>query len=289
MKKIILKIYQLIIYLSLLEFFILSNASIAFFPRINEPSKKEFQSTSIQLGKAAIQLIQFGQNDEAIKLLKLAVKLNPQEKDLWLSLAEAQIRSNKKYQAILSLNEALNLKPKEESIYFTKASIYMDLNDPNKAKTSIKKGLLINKNNARGYFYLGNVEIMLNNYESALTAFKKSSKIDSKFWQSINNEGLILYELNNPKEAILKFKLAVKISNNAEPMLALAIALFTSNNNSTESINLAKNALISNPQYVSKDYQAKQLWGKKLQKSAQLLFKRNEMKKVVREAKEKSQ
>ena len=72
-------------------------------------------------------------------------------------------------------------------------------------------------------------------------------------------------------------------------MLALAIALFSSNKSSIESFNLAKNALKSNPQYVSKDYQAKQLWGKKLQKSAQLLFKIKEMKKVVNEAKEKNE
>jgi len=45
----------------------------------------------------------------------------------------------------------------------------------------------------------------------------------------------------------------------------------------------------SNTLYVSKEYQSKQLWGKKLQKSAQLLFKAKEMKKVVKEAKEKSQ
>ena len=163
----------------------------------------------------------------------------------------------------------------------------MDLNDPKKAKISIKKGLSINKNNERGYFQLGNAEIMLNNYKSALIAFKKSSKINSNFWQSINNEGLVLYELNNFKEAISKFKSALKISNDAEPMLALAIALYSSDNKSIESLNLAKNALKSNPKYVSKDYQAKQLWGKKLQKSAQLLFKNKEMKKVVKEAKEK--
>ena len=141
----------------------------------------------------------------------------------------------------------------------------MDLNDPQKAKSYIKKGLSINKNNERGYFQLGNAEIMLNNYKSALIAFKKSSKINSNFWQSINNEGLVLYELNNSKNAILKFKSALKISNNAEPMLALAIALFVADNKSIESFNLAKNALKSNPQYVSNDYQTKQLWGKKLQ------------------------
>jgi len=165
----------------------------------------------------------------------------------------------------------------------------MSLNDPKKAKISIKKGLLINKNSERGYFQLGNAEIMLNNYKSALNAFKKSSEINSDFWQSINNEGLVLYELNNFKDAISKFRSALKISNDAEPMLALAIVLYTIDNKSSEAIELAKNALTSNPQYVSKDYQAKQLWGKKLQKSAQLLFKMEEMKKAVKEAKEKTQ
>jgi len=87
----------------------------------------------------------------------------------------------------------------------------------------------------------------------------------------------------------LEAQLALEISNNAEPMLALAIVLFSLDNNSIESINLAKNALKSNPKYISNDYQAEQLWGKKLQKSAKILFKSNQMKKVVKEAKERSQ
>ena len=289
MKRLITSTCQILLCLNLADCFLLTKVSDAFFPVINEPNQEELESTSIQIGKTAIQLIQYGQNSEAIKLLKLAIKLNPKEKNLWLTLAEAQIRSNKKNQALSSLNEAIKLEPKEQSIYFTKATIYMDLNDPKMAKITIKKGLSINKNSERGYFQLGNAEIMLNNYNAALIAFKKSSKINSKFWQSINNEGLILYELDNSKEALSKFKLALDISRNAEPMLALAIVLFSTNNKSIESIKLAKNALELEPKYASKEYQAKQLWGKKLQKSAQLLFKRKEMKKVVREAEEKSQ
>jgi len=289
MRKKYPKIYLFIICLSLLEFSLSIRSSYGFFPKINEPNKQELESTSIQIGKTAIQLIEFGQIDEAIKLLKLAVKLNPREKDLWLSLAEAQIRSNRPYKALSALDKAKILKPKEQSIYFRKASIYLDLNDPKKAKIFIIKGLSINKNNERGYFLLGNTEIMLNNYNSALIAFKKSSQINSQFWQSINNEGLVLYELNNSTEAILKFKSALEISNNAEPMLALAIVLYSSNNKSIDSLNLAMNALKSNPQYVKKDYQAKQLWGEKLQKSAQLLFKNNKMKNAVLEALKKSQ
>ena len=289
MKKRIPNIYKFIIYLSIFECFLITKSINAFFPKINEPNQEELKSTSVQIGKTAIQLIQFGQNDEAIKLLRLAIKLNPKEVELWTGLAEAQIRSDRNYEALSSLNQAIKLKPNEQKIYLSQGSIYMSLNDPKKAKLSIEKGLLINKNSERGYFQLGNAEIMLNNYKSALNAFKKSSEINSDFWQSINNEGLVLYELNNFKDAISKFRSALKISNDAEPMLALAIVLYTSDNKSIESLNLAKNALKSNPQYVSKDYQAQQLWGKKLQKSAQLLFKNKEMRKVVREAKKKSQ
>ena len=282
-------IYKFIVYLSLLESFLITQSSNSFIPTINEPSNQELESTAIQIEKTAIQLIQLGQNEEAVKLLNLAVKLNPKEIDLWTSLAEAQFRSNKNYEALSSLNQAIKLRPNEESLYLRKASIYMDLNDPKKAKTSINKSLSINKKNERSYFQLGNAEIMLKNYESALIAFNKSSEINSNFWQSINNEGLILYELDNLKEAISRFRSAFKISNDAEPMLALAIALYYSDNQSIESLNLAKKALQANPKYVSTEYQATQLWGKKLQKSAELLFKKEEMIKVVREAKEKSQ
>ena len=289
MKKIIIKIYQFIFFLNLFEFFLMTSSSEAFIPTLNEPNQKELKSSSIQIGKTAIQLMRFGKDEEAIKLFKLAVTLNPKEISLWVNLAEAQIRLNRKYQALLSINKAIKIKPNEQNLYFTKGAIYMDLDDPKKAKILIKKGLSIDKDNERGYFQLGNSEIMLKNYKSALIAFKKSSNINSNFWQSINNEGLILYELNNSLEAIEKFRLALKISNDPEPMLALAIALFSIDNKSNESINLAKNALTTNPNYVSKKYQETQLWGEKLQRSGQLLFKAKKLKKVVREAKEKSQ
>ena len=286
--KNILSILKIIVYFVLFESFHIKQSS-AFLPRINEPNKQELKSSAIQIGKTAIQLIQFNQNEEAIRLLKLAVKLSPKEIQLWTSLSEAQFRIDRNLEALESLNKALKLQPNEPNIYFRQASIYMNLDDPEKAKISIKKGLLINKNNERGYFQLGNVEIMLKNYNLALDAFKKSSKINPKFWQSINNEGLVLFELDNYKKAITKFRSAIKLSDDSEPMLALAIVLYSSNNQSLESLKLAKTALKANPKYVLEEYQAKQLWGKKLQKSAQLLFKNKDMKKVVEEAKERTQ
>ena len=261
----------------------------AFFPTINEPNITELKSTSLEIGKTALQLIQLGQIEEATNLLKLATKLNPDEEILWIGLADGQIKTNQPKEAIQSLNNAIQLNPKNAISYFRKGSIYLNSKNPKNAIKYIQQGLSIDTNNERGYFQLGNAEIMLKNYNFALFAFKKANKINPNFWQSINNEGLIYFELNQSLKAIKRFKLAVEISNDAEPMLALAIALFSGDNKSIKSIDLAKNALKLNPKYASSKYQSEQLWGEKLQKACEKFFKTKEMVKTVNEAKKNSQ
>ncbi|WP_225866571.1 tetratricopeptide repeat protein [Prochlorococcus sp. MIT 0801] len=283
------KIFQYLLSLSLIESFFIPNSSIAFFPKINEPNQQEFESTSIQIGKTAIQLIQFGQYKEAIKILKLALQLNPKEETLWMALAEAQLKSKDSDRALLSLDKALVINPKNASIYFTKGSIYMNSKHLKNAILMLKQGLFLDNKNETGYFQLGNAYFMLKEYTKALDTYNKVIKLNPNFWQVINNKGLILYEINKKKEAISKFKLAAKLSNNAEPRLALAISIYSTKGKSIESLNIAKNALIDNPQYADIEYQSEQLWGRKLQQSAKLFFKTKEMKKVVREAREKTQ
>ena len=153
----------------------------------------------------------------------------------------------------------------------------------------LNQGLLLDNKNETGYFQLGNAYIMLKDYQKALNTYNKVTKLNPNFWQVINNQGLILYEINKKEEAISKFRFAAKLSNNAEPRLALAISTYSTKGKSIESINIAKNALIDNPKFADIEYQSEQLWGRKLQHSAKLFFKTKEMKKVVREAKEKSQ
>ena len=283
------RIFKYLLSLSLIEAFFVTTSSIAFFPRINEPSQQELESTSIQIGETAKQLIQFGQYKEAIKILNLALQLNPKEENLWIALAEAQFKAKDSEKALLSLDKGLVINPKNASIYFTKGSIYMNSKHLENAISMLNQGLLLDNKNETGYFQLGNAYIMLKEYTKALDTYNKVTKLNPNFWQVINNQGLILYEINKKKEALSKFKLAAKISNDAEPRLALAISIYSTKGNSIKSFNIAKNALTDNPKYADIEYQSEQLWGRKLQHSAKLLFKTEEMKKVVREAREKTQ
>ncbi len=283
------KIFKYLLGLSLIKTFFVPNSSLAFFPRINEPSQQEFESVSRQIEKTAIQLIQFGQYKEAIKILKLALKLNPTEETLWTTLADAQFKSKDSNNALLSLDKVLEINPKNASIYFAKGSIYMNSKNLENAILMLNQGLLLDNKNETGYFQLGNAYIMLKKYKKALHTYNKVTKLNPNFWQVINNKGLILYEINKKEEALSKFKLAAKLSNNAEPRLALAISIYSMKGISIETLNIAKNALIDNPKYADIEYQSEQLWGRKLKDSAKLFFKTKEMKKVVREAREKTE
>ena len=170
------KVFKCLLSLSLIETFFVSNSAIAFFPRVNEPNQQELQTTSIQIEKSAIQLIQFGQYKEAIKILKLALKLNPKEENLWMTLAKAQFKSKDIDRALLSLNKVLVLNPKNASIYFTKGSIYMNSKQLKSAVKMLNQGLLLDNKNETGYFQLGNAYIMRKEYTKALNTYSKVTK-----------------------------------------------------------------------------------------------------------------
>ena len=193
------RIFKYLLGLSLIEAFFLTTSSIAFFPRINEPSQQELESTSIQIGETAKQLIKFGQYKEAIKILNLALRLNPKEENLWMALPEAQFKAKDSDRALLSLDKALVINPKNASIYFTKGSIYMNLKHLENAISMLNQGLLLDNKNETGYFQLGNAYIMLKEYTKALDTYNKVTKLNPNFWQVINNQGLILYEINKEK------------------------------------------------------------------------------------------
>ena len=117
---------------------------------------------------------------------------------------------------------------------------------------------------------------MENNYKEALKTFERATKIKSDYWQVINNIGLAYFEINEKLLAEINFKKAISIERNGETLLALAATL--QNKEQKKSILLAKEALKLNPSFVSFEYRKEQLWGDKLQKATQKLFKSHDLK-----------
>ena len=280
------KFLQKIIWISLISFYFLQIEKVqAIVPYYYFPTIKNLQKQSLYIGKNAYQLLYFGQYEDSLNLAKLAVKINPKEEKLWLILGEAQI-ANKKYKnALNSLNKAEKINSNISEIYFAKSNVYLKISQQSKAKNALEKGIKIEPNNHKAIFQLGNILLMEKNYLGAIKLFDKSIKIKPDFWQAINNQGLAYYEKNNIDLSIKLFESAISIQENAEPLLGLASCVRA--NDSKLAIKLAKKALAKDPRYVNYDYRKEQLWGEKLQSSAKILLKNEQLKKDVILAKSK--
>ena len=278
--------FKKIICLSLISFYFLKVEQVrSLVPYYYFPTIKNLQKESLFIGKNAYQLLYFKQFEESLNLAKLAIKLNNTDEKLWLTLAEAQV-ANKLYQnALISLNKAQKINPNISQIYFAKSDIYLKISQLKNAKSALEEGLRIDSDNYTAIFQLGNIFLMEKNYIEAIKFFEKSVKLKPNFWQAINNQGLAYFEINNINQSIKLFEKAIAIEDNAEPLLGLASCL--SSRDIKLALELAKEALVKNPNYVDYDYRKEQLWGEKLQTSTEILLLNDQLKTDVILAKSK--
>ena len=280
------KKFKRIISIFLISFCVLKIEEVnSLVPYYYFPTIKNLQKESLSIGKNAYQLLYFGQYEQALNLAKLAVKINKNDENLLLILAESQIANNLYKQALNSLYQAQNLNPNISEVYFAKSNVYLKISQLKNAKTALENGLRIEPNNYKAIFQLGNILLMQKDYSEAIKLFEKSVEIQPNFWQAINNQGLAYYEKNNINLSIKLFEKAIAIQDDAEPLLGLASCLRMKDINLA--IQLAKKALIKDPKYVNYDYRKEQLWGEKLQTSTEILLQNEQLKKAVILAKSK--
>ena len=278
--------FRQIINVSLISFCFLRIEQVqSLIPYYYFPSIKNLQKESLSIGQNAYQLLYFGKYKESLNLAKLAVKINKKDEKLWLILAEAQIANNLYKKALNSLNNAENLNSNMSEIYFAKSKIYLKNKQLKEAKTALEKGLKIEPTNHKAFFQFGNILLMEKYYLRAIKLFEKSVEIKTDFWPAINNQGLAYFEKDNIKKSIQLFEEAILIEENAEPLLGLASCLRIKD--IKLALELARKALAKDPKYVDYNYRKEQLWGEKLQKSAEILLQNEQLQKDVILAKSK--
>ena len=280
------RFFKLIIFLYLIIGFLFKTKPvIGLVPYYYNPTLKSLEKDSLSIGQYAYQLLYFGQIEEGFNLAKLAVKINDSDERLWLILSEAQIAKKLYEDALSSLKRAEKINNQISEIYFTKSRIFLKFSRLNEAKIGLEKGLKIKPNNHNAIFQLGNIYLMKKDYLKAINKFDEAVKIKPNFWQAINNKGLAYFEKDNLNLSIKNFEEAISIEENAEPLLGLASCLRIINTNLA--IELAKQALLKDPNYVDENYRKEQLWGEKLQNSTKELFKNNQLQIEIKVAKSK--
>jgi len=280
------KILKRIVCASLISFYFLQIKEVqSLIPYYYLPGVESLKKESFSIGKSAYQLLYFGQYEQSLNLAKLAVKIDKTNERLWLILAETQLANELYEQALESLTQAQKIDSNLSEIYFAKGNVYFRISQLLNAKTALEKGLRIEPNNHKAIFQLGNIFLMEKNYSEAIKLFNKAVKVKPDFWQAINNIGLAYYEKNNITKSIKFFEKAISIEDNAEPLLGLASCLRIKD--IKLALEIAKKALLKDPNYVDYDFRKEQLWGEKLQNSTEILLQNDQLQTDVILAKSK--
>ncbi len=260
--------------------------ALALVPYVYLPQTKELEGAGLGIAQAAARLLRLGQAEDAARLAELSVRLLPDDPRSWVLLAEAQLRSNNSSKALVALERAKRLDPTNAGIWFAEGSLALRNGKPGDALELLRHGLQLDSRNSGAYFDLGNANLLLGRPADALTAFEKASGLRGDFWEAVNNQGLVLFELDRPREAIERWRKVLKIKPDAaETSLALATVLYGSNpQNRSEALQLAENALNTDPNYVHETYQKEQLWGVKLRAATARLLALPELKASVERA-----
>ena len=236
----------------------------AVLPYVPELDSEKLELQGLQLLQDAVQLIRFQQYDLALPRAELATQLAPENYDVWFILGSLYIQQEKLDKGISVLEKAETLAPEQAGILFQLGSAYFQKGNYETARDKLEAGLEIENDSPEALFDLGNAYLKLAKFDDAIDAYEEAFAKEATFWPALNNVGLIEYEQGDRGGAIAKWESVIEVDGKqAEPQLALAVALFTEGE-VDKAIALGKAALALDSRYAEIKFLEENLWGEQL-------------------------
>ncbi len=255
-------------------------ASQALLPYTLDWDGDKLEEQGFELLQDSIQLAQFQQYQLAVPYAKLGTQLVPHFYRGWLILGTLLVQQEDLEAGIAALRRAKLLAPKEEkaTIFFTLGSAYFRQENYNAAVEELEAGLKLEPNTPEALFDLGNSYFRLEKYGKAIANYAKAfNQGQEEFWPAINNIGLVKYEQGDIAGAIADWQTALDIENEAaEPMLAVAVALYTQGEKD-KGLALGEKALSTDIRYQELEFLKENLWGDRLLKDTERFLNTPEM------------
>ena len=204
-------------------------------------------------------LVQQGNLEEAVPMLRQASLLSPEDKTIREHLALAQfyhkdfagaatnldrLLKDEKYKTRVDLvtaygecllqngrpreardefERAAELDPSSVTITLNVAKVSLQLNDAKRAELAIRKAVALDAKNSEGHLMLGYLRLRQEKLDDALAAFRKASILDPNDVVSLCMAGFVLERQGRGGEAIACYTRALKLKPNDE----LATTLLT--------------------------------------------------------------
>ena len=135
-----------------------------------------------------------------------AIKLDPQNADLYNGLGAAQYKQNKYEEAIVSFQKAIEINPRQESAHYNLGHVYVLTKNYEAAIPELEESVQIAWENDAAFYDLGVAYINRHDYQQAVSNYEKAIALNPDSASSFNDLGFIYRELGEKEKAIAAFE-----------------------------------------------------------------------------------
>ncbi|MFH1984626.1 MAG: tetratricopeptide repeat protein [Pseudomonadota bacterium] len=121
--------------------------------------------------------------EKAIDAYKLAIELNPERDDTFISLGNLQFSMERYADAEESYRNAAEINPSATNL-FSLGQVYLRTENFTKAEETFKRVIAMTPEDSGGYFGLGQAYGGMESYDLALKEFEKAVTIKPEFWDA---------------------------------------------------------------------------------------------------------
>jgi tetratricopeptide (TPR) repeat protein len=148
--------------------------------------------------------------EKAVEKFSKAHEANPARLEPLQPLAISLLLLGDTTEAENTFQEAVKMQPNNEDLLVTVGDFYLQMKKQDKAEETYKKILSLNENNENAYMGLGQLETLKGNWEKATQYFEKALAINPDNTNVAFNIGVSFYNQEKYKEAIPYLKKTIE-------------------------------------------------------------------------------
>ena len=214
-----------------------------------------------------------GQYDKALDDYTQAIALNPEFTEAYYNRGNTYDNLKQYDKALDDLNLALTINPEYVEAYNNRGNTYDNLGQYDKALDDYTQAIALNPQYLEAYLNRGFTHHALKQYKKAAFDYQQVLEINPNYFPALNYLGLIAYEQQQTDKAVEYWQQTLQLDRETEETI-LALAVGTYQQRKTDkAVDMATQVLSANQQLSNLDFLQGQLWGDRLIKDTQVLFK----------------
>lgn len=174
----------------------------------------------------AVKLMDEGQVDESIKILKEAQKLDPENLDLPYEMAFAYVLKKDYKEAVKILEKNLDHKNVTDQVYQLLGNSYDYWEKPEKAIEAYDAGLKKFPNSGKLYLEKGNVYLIKKDYNKAIPLYEKGIEVDPNFPSNYYRLALLFCNSKESMWGLLYGELFLNLEHGSKRFYEISELLF---------------------------------------------------------------